>query len=96
MGFHGGPLWRDGAVYLPCYAPLYADARTVLEAVEPLIDMAPGTWIPIVLHTSWEQPDGFRSLTRLAERIAPYTSSWEDLLAEIAASAAAGPVSAAD
>lgn len=83
MGFHGGPLWRDGAVYLPCYAPLYADARTVLPMAERLIAQAPGTWIPIVLHTSWEQADDFRSLARLAERIAPYTASWEELLAAV-------------
>jgi peptidoglycan/xylan/chitin deacetylase (PgdA/CDA1 family) len=87
MGFHGGPLWRDGAVYLPCYAPLYADARTVLPAAERLIDMAPGTWIPIVLHTSWEQEDDFDALKRLAELIAPYAASWEDLLAEVKHSA---------
>jgi hypothetical protein len=89
IGFHGGPLWRGEAVYLPCYAPLYADARTVLPAAERLIEMAPGTWIPIVLHTSWEEPDGFRSLARLAERIAPYAASWEHLLAEVDRSAAA-------
>jgi hypothetical protein len=87
LGFHGGPLWRDGAVYLPCYAPLYADAKTVLPAVERLIDMAPGTWIPIVLHTSWEQDDDFQALARLAERIAPYTASWEELLADVERSA---------
>ncbi len=88
MGFHGGPLWREGAVWLPCYAPFYADARTVLPAAERLIDMAPGTWVPIVLHTSWEQDDDFRSLARLAERIAPYAASWEELLAEVERSAA--------
>ena len=83
FGFSGGPLWREGAVYLPCYAPLYADARTVLPEAERLIDRAPGTWIPIVLHTSWEQDDDFRALARLAERIAPYTVGWEQLLADI-------------
>jgi hypothetical protein len=87
MGFHGGPLWRDGAVYLPCYAPLYADARTVLAAAERMIDLAPGTWIPIVLHTSWEQEDDFAGLRRLAERIAPYAASWEELLADVDRSA---------
>jgi peptidoglycan/xylan/chitin deacetylase (PgdA/CDA1 family) len=92
MGFHGGPLWRDGAVYLPCYAPLYADARTVLPAAERMIDLAPGTWIPIVLHTSWEQADDFRSLRRLAERIAPYAASWEELLAEVRRSGAVADV----
>lgn len=89
MGFHGGPLWRDGAVYLPCYAPLYADARTVLGAAERLIDIAPGTWIPIVLHTSWEQDDDFASLRQLAERIAPFAESWDSLLADVDRSAAA-------
>ncbi len=83
MGFHGGPLWRDGAVYLPCYAPLYADARTILPAVERLIDLAPATWIPIVLHTSWEQEDEFRSLKALAARIAPFAAHWEDFLADL-------------
>jgi len=95
MGFHGGPLWRDGAVYLPAYAPLYSNARTILPMVERLIDLAPGTWIPIVLHTSWEQEDDFRSLERLAERIAPFTEDWEDFLAEVARSAGVSPASAA-
>ena len=91
MGFHGGPLWRDGAVYLPCYAPLYADAATVLPVAERLIEMAPGTWIPIVLHTSWEHDDGFSSLQRLAELIAPHAVSWEALLAEVERSAGTTP-----
>jgi hypothetical protein len=83
MGFHGGPLWRDGAVYLPCYAPLYANARTILPMAERLIDLAPGTWIPIVLHTSWELDDDFASLERLAERVAPFAESWDHFLAEL-------------
>ena len=89
MGFHGGPLWRKDAVYLPCYAPLYADARTVLAVAERMIDLAPGTWIPIVLHTSWEQGDDFASLRRLAERIAPFAAHWDDFLAEVDRSAGA-------
>ncbi|HEY2720067.1 MAG TPA: DUF2334 domain-containing protein [Solirubrobacteraceae bacterium] len=91
MGFHGGPLWRGDAVYLPCYAPLYADAQTILPAAERLIAAAPGTWIPIVLHTSWEERDDFRSLARLAGLIAPYAASWEELLAEVRSSASAAP-----
>jgi hypothetical protein len=87
MGFHGGPLWREGAVYLPCYAPLYADARTVLPMAERMIELAPGTWIPIVLHTSWEQDDDFRSLARLAQRIAPYAVHWDEFLADVDRSA---------
>jgi hypothetical protein len=91
IGFHGGPLWRDGAVYLPAYAPLYADAQTILPAAERLIALSPGTWIPIVLHTSWEQDDDFRALRLLAERIAPYAASWDDLLMAVERSAADGP-----
>lgn len=87
MGFHGGPLWRGNAVYLPCYAPLYANARTILPAAEHLIEKAPGTWVPVVLHTSWEQEDDFASLRRLAERIAPFAASWESLLADVDSSA---------
>jgi hypothetical protein len=87
LGFHGGPLWRDGAVYLPCYAPLYADARTILPMAERMIDLAPGTWIPIVLHTSWEQGDDFAALRRLAERVAPFAASWDDFLADARRSA---------
>jgi hypothetical protein len=94
MGFHGGPLWRGGAVYLPCYAPLYADARTILPAAERLIDMAPGTWVPIVLHTSWEQEDDFAALARLAGRIAPHAVSWEQLLSEARRSADAAAAAA--
>jgi peptidoglycan/xylan/chitin deacetylase (PgdA/CDA1 family) len=94
FGFHGGPLWRDGAVYLPCYAPLYADAKTVFAEAERMIELAPGTWIPIVLHTSWEQEDDFASLKRLAELIAPYAVSWEELLVDVARSAAAVPAGA--
>lgn len=94
MGFHGGPLWRDGAVYLPCYAPLYADSQTVIAEAERMIELAPGTWIPIVLHTSWEYGDDFAGLRRLAELIAPYATSWEALLAEVARSASAAPADA--
>jgi len=90
MGFHGGPLWRDGAVYLPCYAPLYANAETILPVAERLIELEPGTWIPIVLHTSWELDDDFRALKRLAERIAPYAVDWSDFLGEVERSARAG------
>jgi peptidoglycan/xylan/chitin deacetylase (PgdA/CDA1 family) len=91
MGFHGGPLWRDGAVYLPCYSPLYADAQTVFADAERMIELAPGTWIPIVLHISWESGDDFAALRRLAELIAPYAASWEELLADVARSASAAP-----
>jgi len=83
LGFHGGPLWRGEAVYLPCYAPLYADAKTILPAAERLIDLQPGTWVPIVLHTSWELDDDFASLRRLARLISPFVAPWDEMLAAI-------------
>ena len=83
MGFHGGPLWRGDAVYLPCYAPLYGPASTILPEARRIIELAPGTWIPIVLHTAWESSDSFRSLANLADAIAPYASSWQSFLAAI-------------
>jgi len=86
MGFHGGPLWRGEAIYLPCYAPLYASASTVLGAVERILDAGVEGWVPVVLHTSWEVPDAFAALRRLARRISPYAASWKELLASADAS----------
>lgn len=83
IGFHGGPQWRGGAVYLPCYAPLYDRAAVVQPAVEALIDARVGTWIPVVLHCGWETADGFAALRRLARRIAPFAASWEEFLADV-------------
>ena len=80
MGFHGGPMWRGDAVYLPCYAPLYGPASTILPAAKRIVELAPGTWIPIVLHTGWESSDSFRSLAKLAETIAPFACSWRSFL----------------
>ena len=90
VGFHGGPLWHGDAVYMPCYHPLYSSAAEVLPAVERLIDMAPGTWIPIVLHSGWEAGGSFASLQQLARRIAPYSVSWETFLSEVDQSRATG------
>jgi predicted ATP-grasp superfamily ATP-dependent carboligase len=81
MGFHGGPQWRGSAIYLPCYSPLYDSASTVLGAVEAVIDSGFTGWVPIVLHMGWEIDDDYAALRRLARRIAPYTASWDELLA---------------
>lgn len=86
MGFHGGPQWRGAAVYLPCYAPLYAMAATVLPALQALVGRGIGGWIPVVLHTGWETGDDYAALRRLARWMAPYAASWEDLLARADAS----------
>jgi Uncharacterized protein conserved in bacteria (DUF2334) len=88
LGFHGGPQWRRGAVYLPCYRPLYDRAAAVLPAVEALIDAQVGTWIPVVLHSGWEAEEGFAALRQLARRIAPFAASWDGFLAEVESSRA--------
>lgn len=86
MGFHGGPQWRGGAVYLPCYQPLYERAEAVLGAVERVIERNPGTWVPVVLHMGWEVDDDFAALHQLAERIEPYATPWGEFLQAVDAS----------
>jgi hypothetical protein len=83
LGWHPGPLWREDAVYLPCYPPLYARARDMLSATAELIARAPGTWVPLVLHLAWEADDGFVGLKALAEQIAPHAAAWDDFLADV-------------
>lgn len=83
IGFHGGPLWRGEAVYLPCYAPLYESAAAVLPAVDALIEQQIATWIPVVLHMGWEIDDNYAALRRLAQRIAPFAASFDDFLDDV-------------
>jgi hypothetical protein len=87
LGFHYGPQWRDGAVYLPCYPPFYGRADDIVEPVQRLVEAGVGTWVPIVLHMSWEADDGFEGLRRFARAVAPYAASWEDFLAAVDRSA---------
>ena len=88
LGFHGGPMWRDDAVFLPCYQPLYASASDLPQVIDRLVRQGPGTWIPIVLHLAWEIRDDFRSLAAFARTVAPYAASWEEFLAAVDASRA--------
>ena len=83
LGFHGSPLFRGETVYLPAYPPFYGTASEILPAVERLVEMAPGTWVPVVLHLGWEADEGWSALTRLAERIAPYAENWRDFLTAV-------------
>ncbi len=80
MGLAPTPSFRDGAVYLPAYPPLYGTAAEVLPALERLIDAGTGLWTPVVLHWGWEAHHGWKDLERLAERIAPYAAGWDDFL----------------
>ena len=100
VGALPAPVWRGSAVYVPSYRPLYARASSMIAAVEQLIDLRPGTWIPVVLHVSWEVDDGFRGLRRLADLIAPYATPWSEFLSAVDRSSGpsrpvpAGPLSA--
>lgn len=80
LGFHRTPQWRGDAVYLPAYAPLYERAAAVTAAAERLIESRAALWVPIALHWGWESDEGVSDLRRLAERIAPFASSWERFL----------------
>jgi len=80
VGFQGGPIASGNAVYLPCYEPLYAQASRLVPVVDRLVARGIGTWVPIVLHVSWEMPDRFRALDAFAQKVAPYAVSWNLLL----------------
>ncbi len=86
MGFHGSPLWRGDTVFLPCYPPFYASAAKLAPVIDRVVGSAPGTWIPIVLHVSWEVGDAFRSLAELARKIAPYAVHWGEFMEAVDAS----------
>lgn len=87
VGAVPSPIWWGDAVYLPCYPPLYADARTILQAMETVIALQPGCWVSIVLHTSWEADDGFSALERLVEVVAPFAVPWRAFLEAVDRSA---------
>jgi len=78
LGFQRAPVWREGAVYLPAYAPYYGHAREVLPAAERAIEAQTGVWTPLVLHWGWESDAGWRELEALCERIAPFAAEWTD------------------
>ncbi|HWI71233.1 MAG TPA: DUF2334 domain-containing protein, partial [Baekduia sp.] len=80
MGFHPTPQWRDGALFLPSYWPLYGHAREVLPAASQLIDDNMAVWAPITLHWGWESDDGWTELQDLVARIAPAAAHWDELL----------------
>lgn len=80
LGLHPTPSFRDGAVYLPVYPPLYGSAVDVGPALERHLEAATGLWTPVVLHWGWEAHQGWTALERLVHRIAPYAADWEDFL----------------
>ena len=91
LGFHGGPQWRGGAVYLPCYEPLYANAAVVLGAVEQSDRARRRDLDPDRAPHGLGGRRRVRALGRLARRIAPYAASWDDFLGAVDASRALEP-----
>jgi peptidoglycan/xylan/chitin deacetylase (PgdA/CDA1 family) len=83
IGFQRTPVWREGAVYLPAYAPYYGHAREVLPAAERAIEAQTGLWTPLVLHWGWESDAGWDELEALCARIAPYAAEWTDFRAAV-------------
>jgi Uncharacterized protein conserved in bacteria (DUF2334) len=87
IGWHGTPVWRGDAVWLPSYPPLYGRAREVGPALGRLAPRAAGAWLPLVLHFGWEVDDGFEGLKELARAISGRATSWERFLEAVALSA---------
>jgi glycosyltransferase involved in cell wall biosynthesis len=85
MGFQPTPQWRDGALYLPSYWPLYGHAREVLPAATKLMATNKAIWAPITLHWGWESDDGWTELEALVTQIAPSVAHWEQLLGPVRA-----------
>lgn len=88
VGFQRTPQWRDGAIYLPAYAPLYGRATEVKPLVESMLERGAGVWAPIVLHWGWELEDDFAALGELAKSIGAYAVSWSAFWDEATAAAA--------
>jgi hypothetical protein len=88
MGFHHTPLARRGAVYLPCYPPLYGLASDAARALGRLRDAGAALWVPIVVHSGWEARDGWGGLRELVRVAAGLQTSWDPFLdASVAAGA---------
>jgi glycosyltransferase involved in cell wall biosynthesis len=83
MGFHPTPQWRDGALFLPSYWPLYGHAREILPAATALMERRQAIWAPITLHWGWESDDGWTELKALVAQIAPAAAHWDELLSVV-------------
>lgn len=92
LGFHPGPSWRGGAVWLPSYPPLYGTAAELLPVVRDLVAAQTALWIPLTLRWDRERAAGLDGLRALCELLAAEQAarSWDDLLLAIRASHAVG------
>lgn len=86
LGFSPTPAWRENAVYLPSYPPLYGRAAEVELEVKRLTALATGIWAPVTLHWGWELEDGFESLRRLCRTLTGRVATWNEFLDAVGAS----------
>lgn len=86
FGFAPTPAWRDDAVYLPSYPPLYGRSAEVEVEVERLAGLGAALWAPVTLHWGWEADDDFASLRRLCRALAGRAVDWADFLDAVSAS----------
>lgn len=87
MGWHGTPVWRGEAVWLPSYPPLYGRSSEVRSTLGVPARMAAGAWWPVVLHLGWEVDDGLADLRELARAVSGRAVAWESFLEAVASSA---------
>ena len=81
LGFHGTPLWRGDAVYLPAYPPLYDRSGPLLGGRARASPGArPGVWVPLALHLPWEADDGWATSSGWRPSWPRYAAPWGDFL----------------
>lgn len=69
MGYHGTPLWRGEAVWMPAYPPFHGDPAGAAAAARALDGAAAGAWVPAAVDAG-----------PAARELAPFAARWEDFL----------------
>ena len=91
LGWHGSPVWRGSAVYLPSYPPLYGRGAEIRRELERLAAGGADIWAPVVLHPGWELEDDLDELGRLARVLAAHARPWGEFLRAVADSRSPQP-----
>ena len=86
LGYHHTPMFRDGAIWMPAYPPLYGRAEEVLPAVRRLAERGASLWVPVVLHWGWEADAGWTALERFAREAAGLAVPWSGFVDAVVAS----------
>ncbi|UUY05599.1 DUF2334 domain-containing protein [Svornostia abyssi] len=90
VGYRRSPLFWDGTVFQPCYAPLYGTAAELLTPARALATSSAAVWTCITLHWAWELADDFAALRDLLTVLAPVARPWDDFLAAVDTAGAHG------